>query len=85
MQWLYGRCRKHFRDITDPATYEQLKNVSSPEDRLALFNRLIQPPPPTKWEYENPEGEAELMRLNAEPNETPVLISQEKDDASRTE
>jgi len=63
VKFLYGRCRKHFQAITDPTVFEKLKNISSPEDGLAIFNRLIQPEPPTKWEYENPEGEAELMRL----------------------
>lgn len=78
--WLYGRCKRCFESL-DPWMFQQLKDVPQAE-RQKTFERLSQPPERPKWEYENPEGEAELMRLNAEPA-PPVLISQENDDASR--
>jgi hypothetical protein len=62
--WLYGRCKRCFEGL-DPEMYQQLKDVPQAE-RQKMLERLSQPPERPKWQYENPEGELELMRLNAE-------------------
>jgi len=85
-KWLYGRCRKCFLAITDPVVFAKLKHVSSAEDRLALFNRLIQPPPPTRWQWAGDEESLarEFGKNDEVEDAPPVSISQENDDATGT-
>jgi len=51
--------------------FAKLKMLPNSE-RQKTFERLSQIPEREKWEYENPEGEAELMKLNAEPENDEV-------------
>jgi len=66
--------------------FAKLKHVSSAEDRLALFNRLIQPPPPTRWQWAGDEESLarEFGKNDEVEDAPPVSISQENDDATGT-
>jgi len=70
--WLAGtgRCKRCFQGL-DPEMFAKLKMLPNSE-RQKTFERLSQIPEREKWEYENPEGEAELMKLNAEPENDEV-------------
>jgi hypothetical protein len=84
--WLTGtgRCKRCFKSL-DPWMYQQLKDVRA-RDRQQKFERLSQPFERPKWVYEGDEKAlAEQYGRNDELEAAPpVLISQEKDNATGT-
>jgi hypothetical protein len=60
--WTAGRCSKHRRELeaNDPKELARIAQLST-DERERLFYFTANPPPPP-WEYENPDGEAWLIR-----------------------
>ncbi len=55
----YGRCTACFR-LMVPALYARLKKLTRAERQIEFENTTGQPEP-HRWEYENPQGEQELV------------------------
>lgn len=56
--YLYGRCSHCFRAM-DKSLYQKLKGMTRAQ-RKVEFERATAHPETPRWQYENPQGEAEL-------------------------
>jgi hypothetical protein len=69
--YVYGRCAPCFRTI-DPRLFRRLKAMTRAE-RIAEFAKTTGQVEPPKWEFENPDGEAELAeRVQQQEHESKV-------------
>jgi hypothetical protein len=59
-RFCYGRCKNHFAHL-DPTLYARLKGMTRAARQIEFERATSQPERPS-WTYENPQGEAELMK-----------------------
>jgi hypothetical protein len=75
--WSAGRCGKHSRELraTDPAEFERISHLTR-DERERLFYATANPTLP-KWEYENLDGEAWLIRRQEylDTHDVPLLTT----------